>query len=185
MANVFITGTRRADGTPRVTGIIDHERAFWGDPAAELVSLEICGPAGPGSDLAAGYAEGGGQLSFTPALRRRLALYRLYFGLILVVECGPRGCTPEHVARCRARLGNWATALITASASSSARSGRPFRQASNASAASPFSRQNSSGASVVLKPLGSLFSQASCWTDRISITLPSAAACCGRYMNKA
>jgi aminoglycoside phosphotransferase (APT) family kinase protein len=109
--NVFITGAPPAGGTPRVTGIIDHERAFWGDPAAELVSLEICGPAGPGSDLAAGYAEGGGQLSFTPALRRRLGLYRLYFGLILVVECGPRGYPPEHITWCRARLDSWATAM--------------------------------------------------------------------------
>jgi hypothetical protein len=31
-----------------VTGIIDHERAFWGDPAAEPVSLEICGPVSDG-----------------------------------------------------------------------------------------------------------------------------------------
>jgi aminoglycoside phosphotransferase (APT) family kinase protein len=104
--NVFISGTR-----PRVTGIIDHERAFWGDPAAELVSPEICGPAGPGSALAAGYAEAGGQLTFTPALRHRLALYRLYFGLILVVECGPRGYTPDHVTWCRSRLDSWAAAL--------------------------------------------------------------------------
>lgn len=109
--NVFVTGSWPAGTGPRVTGIIDHERAFWGDPAAELVSLEICGPAGPGSDLAAGYAEAGGQLSFTPALRYRLGLYRLYFGLILVVECGPRGYTPDYVAQCQTRLGNWAAEL--------------------------------------------------------------------------
>ncbi|MFJ9563101.1 phosphotransferase family protein [Streptomyces fuscichromogenes] len=34
--NIFVDD--RADA-PRITGVIDHERAFWGDPAAELVSL--------------------------------------------------------------------------------------------------------------------------------------------------
>ena len=110
--NIFITGSRSTPGSrPRVTGIIDHERALWGDPAAELVSLEICGPAGPGSELAAGYRDACGRLDFTPALRYRLALYRLYFGLILVTECGPRGYPPDWVAQCRARLDGWVSAL--------------------------------------------------------------------------
>ncbi|MFG1666178.1 phosphotransferase family protein [Streptomyces sp. Y7] len=101
--NIFIdagAGGRR----PRVTGLIDHERAFWGDPAAELVSLAYGGPTGPDSDLVAGYTEAGGTLDFTPALRHRLALYHLYLGLLLVVECGPRGFGSDHLASCRRTL---------------------------------------------------------------------------------
>ena len=92
------------DRRPRITGLIDHERAFWGDPAAELVSLAYGGPTGPDSDLVAGYTEAGGALDFTPALRHRLALYHLYLGLLLVVECGPRGYGPDHLAYCRRTL---------------------------------------------------------------------------------
>ncbi|PWI16838.1 aminoglycoside phosphotransferase family protein [Streptomyces sp. Act143] len=93
--NVFVNGGDR----PRVTGLIDHERAFWGDPAAELISLAFGGDVGPDSDVVAGYLEAGGALDFTPAFRHRLALYQLYLGLILVVEDGPRATDDtEHVA---------------------------------------------------------------------------------------
>ncbi|MFF4585971.1 phosphotransferase family protein [Streptomyces sp. NPDC001388] len=108
--NVFVSvpepdGAAAADGPGgRVTGIIDHERAFWGDPAAELVSLEFGGDTGPGSDLVAGYLQAGGRLDFTPGLRHRLALYSLYLGLILVVECGPRGYDADRRAECRGFL---------------------------------------------------------------------------------
>ncbi|MEV7389812.1 aminoglycoside phosphotransferase family protein [Streptomyces sp. NPDC091215] len=95
----------------RITGLIDHERAFWGDPAAELVSLEFGGDVGPDSDLVAGYLTAGGRLDFTPALRHRLALYGLYLGLILVVECGPRGYTGEHAGWTREFLGERVAAL--------------------------------------------------------------------------
>lgn len=88
----------------RVTGLIDHERAFWGDPAAELVSLGFGGDAGPGSDLVAGYTEVGGTLDFGPAFRHRLALYDLYLSVLLVTECGPRGFGSGHLAFCRGRL---------------------------------------------------------------------------------
>ncbi|BFV55655.1 aminoglycoside phosphotransferase family protein [Kitasatospora sp. CMC57] len=101
--NVFVQpadGGRRA----RVTGLIDHERAFWGDPAAELVSLAFGGGTGPGSDLVAGYTGAGGRLDFDPTLRHRLALYHLYLGLLLVVECGPRGYGADHLVFCRGFL---------------------------------------------------------------------------------
>ncbi|WP_405723977.1 aminoglycoside phosphotransferase family protein [Streptomyces sp. NBC_01537] len=103
--NIFI-----ADGS--VTGLIDHERAFYGDPAAELVSLDFGGDTGPGSPLVAGYLEAGGRLDFTPSLHHRLALYRLYLGLLLVVECGPRGYTDaDHIAFSRGMLGDAVRAL--------------------------------------------------------------------------
>ncbi|MEU6346923.1 aminoglycoside phosphotransferase family protein [Streptomyces sp. NPDC046977] len=100
--NVFVSG----DGTA-VTGLIDHERAFFGDPAAELVSLGLGGDTGPDSDLVAGYREAGGHLDFGPGMRQRLALYRLYLGLIIVVECGPRGYGADHLRSCRAALARW------------------------------------------------------------------------------
>ena len=95
-----------------VTGLIDHERAFYGDPAAELVSLDFGGDTGPASPLVTGYLEAGGQLDFTPTLHHRLALYRLYLGLLLVVECGPRGYTDaDHIAFSRGMLRDAVRAL--------------------------------------------------------------------------
>ncbi|MBA4860832.1 aminoglycoside phosphotransferase family protein [Streptomyces sp. PSKA54] len=104
--NVFVDGSGA-----RVTGLIDHERAFWGDPAAELISLAFGGDTGPGSALVTGYTEAGGQLGSGPALQHRLALYRLYLGLILVVECGPRGYDTERLAHCRGTLDGWVSDL--------------------------------------------------------------------------
>lgn len=96
--NIFVDGSR-------IVGLIDHERAFWGDPAAELVSLAFGGDTGPDSDLVRGYVEAGGVLDFTPAFRHRLALYQLYLSLLLVIECGPRGYTDQdHLAFCRRYL---------------------------------------------------------------------------------
>jgi aminoglycoside phosphotransferase (APT) family kinase protein len=108
--NIFVD--LGADGThARITGLIDHERAFWGDPAAELVSLAFGGDTDPDSDLVAGYTEAGGSLDFGPAFRHRLALYHLYLGLLLVVECGPRGYGPTHLAFCRGTLADAVTRL--------------------------------------------------------------------------
>lgn len=106
--NIFIAPD--APG-PGVTGLIDHERAFYGDPAAELVSLDFGGGTGPGSPLVAGYLEAGGQLEFTPSLRHRLDLYRLYLGLLLVVECGPRDYGADRLDLCRRTLGDAVRAL--------------------------------------------------------------------------
>jgi aminoglycoside phosphotransferase (APT) family kinase protein len=102
--NIFIDVPDDGNRPPRVAGLIDHERAFWGDPAAELVSLAFGGDTGPDSDLATGYTEAGGILDFTPAFLHRLALYHLYLGLLLVIECGPRGFGPDHLAFCRRTL---------------------------------------------------------------------------------
>ncbi|WP_158853818.1 phosphotransferase family protein [Saccharothrix deserti] len=102
--NIFIDVPDDGNRRPRIVGLIDHERAFWGDPAAELVSLAFGGDTGPDSDLVTGYTEAGGILDFTPAFRHRLALYHLYLGLLLVIECGPRGYGPDHLAFCRRTL---------------------------------------------------------------------------------
>ena len=90
----------------RITGVVDGERAFWGDPLAELVSLALFGdvtdPADPQhAALLAGYRAAGG-----PGLdergRRRLLLYRCYLYLIMLVESVPRGYSGvEHAATAR------------------------------------------------------------------------------------
>ncbi|RSM36279.1 aminoglycoside phosphotransferase family protein [Amycolatopsis balhimycina DSM 5908] len=72
----------------RVSGIIDAERAFWGDPVAEFVSLTLFRDLD--TDLVAGYRAAGGPARFDAPARRRLALYRVYLDLIMLVEMAPR-----------------------------------------------------------------------------------------------
>ncbi|WP_093838575.1 phosphotransferase family protein [Streptomyces aidingensis] len=92
---------------PRITGLIDHERAFWGDPVAELVSFAFGGDIGEDSDVVAGYRQAGGRLDFDRSFHHRLALYHLYLALILVIECGPRGYQGEHKEFTDSYLATW------------------------------------------------------------------------------
>jgi aminoglycoside phosphotransferase (APT) family kinase protein len=71
----------------RVSGILDWERAFFGDPLAELVSLSLY----TDTDQYHALLEGLGRTTETPSEKRRLALYRAYLWLIMIVEAGPRG----------------------------------------------------------------------------------------------
>jgi aminoglycoside phosphotransferase (APT) family kinase protein len=89
---------------PRVTGVIDGERAFWGDPLAELPSLGLFGSAEDDPDLVAGYRAAGGALELTAATRRRLDLYRVYLYLIMTVEVVPRGATGPDARRLARRV---------------------------------------------------------------------------------
>ncbi|MBC2866869.1 hypothetical protein [Streptomyces mexicanus] len=78
------------------------------------MSLELGGAAGEGSEVVTGYREAGGELEFTPGRAHRLALYRVYLGLILVIESEPRGfrtSDPEHYAWSRAHLATHLDAL--------------------------------------------------------------------------
>jgi aminoglycoside phosphotransferase (APT) family kinase protein len=102
--NVLLTGTGGDGGAPRLSGIVDAERAFWGDPAAELVSLALFGDVRDDTALLAGYREAGGRVDFSPGLLRRLALYRVYLYLIMFTEPTPRGHAPDGAARIRAFL---------------------------------------------------------------------------------
>ncbi|MDU0294141.1 aminoglycoside phosphotransferase family protein [Saccharothrix longispora] len=96
--NVFV-----ADG--RVEGLIDPERAFFGDPLAELVSVALFTE--PDADYLAGYGKEG----FTGAEAARLALYRAHLCLVMIVEGVPRGYAGEerdaHVAFFRAKLAEY------------------------------------------------------------------------------
>jgi aminoglycoside phosphotransferase (APT) family kinase protein len=81
----------RTGARPSIAALIDHERAFWGDPVADFVSLDVFGAGERDKDLLDGYREAGGRLERTTSVRLRLALYRLYLYLIMLVEEGPRG----------------------------------------------------------------------------------------------
>ncbi|MGW3107595.1 hypothetical protein [Streptomyces sp. NPDC001100] len=51
-------------------GLIDAERAFWGDPHADFVSLALFDDIEKDAAFVACYREAGGQVAFTPRLRR-------------------------------------------------------------------------------------------------------------------
>ena len=97
--NVFLAPP--ADGPPRIQALIDHERAFWGDPLADFVTPTIFGELRDDDPLLAGYREAGGKADLTPGALRRIALYRVYLYLILLVENGPRQYPEESYARLR------------------------------------------------------------------------------------
>ena len=66
--------------TLRVTGLIDFERALWGDPLSESFFLNMK----PDSGYLEGYGE---NLLATESQIRRRALYDAYLYLILIIEC--------------------------------------------------------------------------------------------------
>ncbi|MCE7008480.1 aminoglycoside phosphotransferase family protein [Kibdelosporangium philippinense] len=70
----------------RITALIDGERAFWGDPLAEMVSLALYGDIRTDKAFLAGY----GPLEFTDAASFRLAFYQVYLYMIMLVEMVPR-----------------------------------------------------------------------------------------------
>ncbi|WP_406336720.1 phosphotransferase family protein [Streptomyces sp. NBC_00203] len=88
----------RTEAGPRIGGLIDGERMFWGDPLADFVSLALLGDIRQDEDFLTGYQEEGGQAEFDLPARQRLALYRSYLYLIMLVETVPRALGDEHVA---------------------------------------------------------------------------------------
>jgi aminoglycoside phosphotransferase (APT) family kinase protein len=98
-------------GRWRVTGLIDGERAFFGDPVAELVSLALYRDVAEVPELLAGYVAGSDKrpdslclgpdnaIALTLGGRRRLTLYSAYLYLIICVEGVTRGFdAPEYEA---------------------------------------------------------------------------------------
>ncbi|MFC9622645.1 phosphotransferase family protein [Streptomyces sp. NPDC056930] len=96
-------GNLLVDGEPgarTIGGIIDGERMFWGDPVADFVSLALFADMEEDEDFLAGYGSGRGQpLAFDASVRLRLALYRCYLYLIMLVETVPRRVPQEHLDR--------------------------------------------------------------------------------------
>ena len=96
--NIMITRAEAA-GEHHITGLIDGERAIWGDPLMEFVGIDVFGRAERDPALRAGYLEAGGTIAADEAAARRLALYHLYMHLLLLIEIAPRGYTDSgHVA---------------------------------------------------------------------------------------
>lgn len=87
--NLFVAG---AGTGAHLEAVTDGERAFWGDPLAELASTALFGDPGEDAGFNAGWeATTGGPLDLGPDARLRLALYRAYLYLVMTVERAPRG----------------------------------------------------------------------------------------------
>jgi aminoglycoside phosphotransferase (APT) family kinase protein len=96
--NVFLA---LSEGKPRIQALIDHERAFWGDPLADFVTPTIVDSIRDDDPLLAGYRAAGGVVELTDGALIRDALYRVYLYLILLVENGPRQYPESEYARVR------------------------------------------------------------------------------------
>ncbi|MBL7255464.1 phosphotransferase family protein [Paractinoplanes lichenicola] len=86
----------------RIVCIIDHERAFYGDPLIEagFVATQLRSFGDPTAFL-----RGYGKLTLTPAEHDRRRLYTLHLTLIMLIETAYRGVTgPRHLDWVRARL---------------------------------------------------------------------------------
>ncbi|WP_262056884.1 phosphotransferase family protein [Streptomyces sp. STR69] len=95
----------RSSGTPRIGGLIDGERMFWGDPLADFVSLALLGDIRKDDAFLAGYREAGGRAEFDRSARLRYALYRSYLYLIMLAEAVPREFGAEENRWRRERVG--------------------------------------------------------------------------------
>ncbi len=91
-------GPGRSGREPRIGGLVDGERMFWGDPLADFVSLAVLDDIEKDRDLLRGYQEAGGRAEFGRSARLRLALYRSYLYLIMLVETIPRDMGDGHAA---------------------------------------------------------------------------------------
>ncbi|MGW4467368.1 phosphotransferase family protein [Micromonospora sp. NPDC004704] len=107
--NVFVL----PDGTggATLTGLIDGERAFYGDPVAEFVAMTLFRDPAELPDLLAAYNTAGHHpIDPTPGVRRRLTLYTCYLYLIMSVEGATRGWQgPE-----REKFERWLAELLVA-----------------------------------------------------------------------
>ncbi|MFF7450080.1 MULTISPECIES: phosphotransferase [unclassified Streptomyces] len=86
----------RVAGQPRIGGLIDGERMFWGDPLADFVSLALLGDIRTDEAFLAGYRRAGGRADFDVPARLRYALYRAYLYLIMLTETVPREMDEEQ-----------------------------------------------------------------------------------------
>jgi aminoglycoside phosphotransferase (APT) family kinase protein len=73
-----------------LTGLVDGERAFWGDPVAEFVSLALFGSIEDDEDFLTSHG-----FEFTDAARVRLAAYQAYLYSIMLIERVPRGSADD------------------------------------------------------------------------------------------
>lgn len=100
-ANIFL------DDDLRIVGLIDTERTVWGDPLLDLIGADQMAQAGSVQQLIAGNTEAGGVLAdelASPTGEIRLALYRLYYTLILATEIDIRGFEGAWIAQYRGEI---------------------------------------------------------------------------------
>ena len=87
LPNIFVT---QENGRWQIEGIIDWERAFFGDPEADTVVAN-----NPfGDPFWQGY---GRKPAPSPESQKRLALYRLHLWLIMLIEAKVRFADAEHL----------------------------------------------------------------------------------------
>jgi len=86
----------RGSAGDRMGALIDAERAFWGDPLADFVSLALFADIEHDTAFLEGYRSAGGTVSFGFSTRRRLSLYTAYLYLIMWVEVIPRQGGPQR-----------------------------------------------------------------------------------------
>ncbi|MBP2704096.1 phosphotransferase [Microbispora sp. RL4-1S] len=97
--NVFLTAPGR--NGRRIEAVIDHERAFWGDPLADFVTPTLFGELRDDDPILTGYRAAGGVIELTGTDMVKMALYRVYLYLVMLVENGPRQYPEESYARVR------------------------------------------------------------------------------------
>ena len=101
--------------TGRLTGVIDPERAVWGDPLFEFAGADQLGGGPVPTALLDGYASGGARPALgSPAGDTRLLLYRMYLALVQLVEIVPRHYAGDWVAAHRAAVDGSLRAALTA-----------------------------------------------------------------------
>lgn len=94
--NILLEGPA---GGRTISALIDGERMFWGDPLADFASLSLLHTdVEEDAAFLEGYGVGGGRTVFDDAARRRIALYRCYLYLIMLVEVEPRSTTGEYLS---------------------------------------------------------------------------------------
>jgi aminoglycoside phosphotransferase (APT) family kinase protein len=88
-----------SDEPSRIGGLIDAERAFWGDPLADFVSLGLLSDIRKDRAFLDGYRQAGGPVVLDASSEVRLALYRSYLYLIMLAEITPRTFTSAERRR--------------------------------------------------------------------------------------
>lgn len=101
-ANIFL------DDDLRIVGLIDTERTVWGDPLFDLVGANQMAEEHAEEQIIEGNTDAGGVLAAelaSPNGLIRLALYQLYYRLILATEIDIRGFEGEWLPEYRAQVG--------------------------------------------------------------------------------
>ncbi|CAM5656375.1 hypothetical protein SHIRM173S_03949 [Streptomyces hirsutus] len=112
--NLLLEGAEGAEGARGLSGVIDAERMFWGDPVASSLD-SLFDDIEKDADFLAGVRGGRGRCHAHRLVRSRLELYRCYLYLIMLVEAVPQA-TPPAVGVPPARRGQ-PTASLDAVAS--------------------------------------------------------------------